>query len=322
MIVLGIDVSKKKLDCVLRMADGKYRHKVVENTVKGFEALVAWVGKQQGSNAPVQHACMEATSVYLETVAEFLNDRGWQVSVVNPAPIKAFMTSQGARSKTDKADAKGIADFYCERKPRAWSPPSPSLRTLKALTLRREALVAMKVQEENRLLVAREAENVSISKHLDWLKNEIKAIEKAIRDLIDNDPDLREKKELLNSIPGVGETTTVAFLAFLNNFHEAKKARSIAAFIGLDPKHHESGSSVKTLSRISKTGHAFLRKTLYMPAIATLYRTQWGKSFFDRLSANGKPPKLIITAMMRKLVHVAFGVMKSGKPFDQTLHAA
>ena len=325
MIVLGIDVSKKKLDCALRMTDGKHRHKVVENTLKGFEALLAWVekqAKQARSDVPVRQACMEATGVYWEDVAEFLADQGWQVSVVNPARIKAFVDSQGTRSKTDKADAKGIADFCHERQPEAWLSPPMSLRTLKALVLRREALVAMKVQEENRLLVAREAEKDSLFKHIDWLEREIKAIEKAIREHIHKDPDLREKRELLNSIHGIGEVTTAAFLAVLNNFQSAKNARSIAAFVGLDPKHHESGSSVKGVSRISKAGQAFLRKTLYMPAMTALYRTEWGKTFFERLKANGKPPKLIITAMMRKLIHVAFGIIKSGKPFDQTLHVA
>ena len=122
MIVLGIDVSKKKLGCALRMTDGKHRHKVVENTLKGFEALLAWVekqAKQARSDVPVRQACMEATGVYWEDVAEFLADQGWQVSVVNPARIKAFVDSQGTRSKTDKADAKGIADFCHERQPEA-----------------------------------------------------------------------------------------------------------------------------------------------------------------------------------------------------------
>ena len=165
MIVLGIDVSKKKLDCVLRTTDGKHRHKVVENALEGFEALLVWVEKQARqarSDMPVRQVGMEATGIYWEAVAEFLADQGWQVSVVNPARIKAFVDAQGTRSKTDKADAKGIADFCHERQPEAWSPPPMSLRTLKALVLRREALVAMKTQEDNRLQVAREAEKDSL----------------------------------------------------------------------------------------------------------------------------------------------------------------
>ncbi|MBF0772360.1 IS110 family transposase, partial [Lactobacillus johnsonii] len=88
------------------------------------------------------------------------------------------------------------------------------------------------------------------------------------------------------------------------------------------PRQHESGSSVRGKPRMSKVGHSFLRKALYMPAMVTVYRTAWGKRFGQRLSAAGKAPKLNIGAMMRKLVHVAFGVLRSGKIFDPTLHAA
>ncbi|WP_139220108.1 transposase, partial [Collimonas sp. OK412] len=97
-------------------------------------------------------------------------------------------------------------------------------------------------------------------------------------------------------------------------------ARKAVAFAGLDPRHHESGSSVKAKPRMSKVGHTFLRKALYMPAMVTLYRTAWGKTFRARLAASGKPPMLIIGAMMRKLIHVAFGVLKSQKSFDASLH--
>jgi transposase len=96
----------------------------------------------------------------------------------------------------------------------------------------------------------------------------------------------------------------------------------VVAFASLNPRLHESGSSVRGKPRMSKVGHAFLRKALYMPAMVALYRTQWGKGFFTRLKAAGKAPKLIIGAMMRKLIHVAFGALKSGKPFNPALHGA
>lgn len=99
-------------------------------------------------------------------------------------------------------------------------------------------------------------------------------------------------------------------------------ARQAAAFAGLDPRQHESGTSVKGKPRMSKVGHAFLRKALYMPAMVTLYKTDWGTRFRERLAASGKPPKLIIGAMMRKLVHVTFGVLKSGKSFNPELQNA
>ena len=315
---LGIDVAKAKLDCALLLPDGKVRHKVVENSPAGFQTLRSWLDKQGAASV---HACMEATGIYWEAVAEFLAAiEGIKVSVVNPAQIKAFAMSRLVRTKTDKADAKLIAEFCAERHPPAWQAPSVAELTLRALVLRLEALHTMHTQESNRRQVARSAVAEGIELHLQWLDKEIERVTKAIRDHIGDDPDLRDKQRLLDSIPGLGERTIAVLLAFYANPQRFDNSRQAAAFAGLDPRQHESGSSVKGKPRMSKVGHSFLRKALYMPAMATLYHTTWGKQFRSRLAAAGKPPMLIIGAMMRKLVHVAFGVLKSGKTFDPALH--
>jgi len=317
---LGIDVAKAKLDCALRLPEGKIRSKVVENTPDGFQALRVWLNKQ---GVVALHVCMEATGTYWEAVAEFLASlEAVTVSVVNPAQIKAFGASRMVRTKTDKADAKLIAEFCAERHPAPWQPPAPAEQALRALVLRLDALQGMRTQESNRLDVARPAVKEGITKHLDWLDKEIKLILQVIRDHIDSDPTLRDKQRLLDSVPGLGERTIAVLLAFYGSPERFGNARQAVAFAGLDPRQHESGSSVHGKPRLSKVGHTFLRKALYMPAMVTLYRTTWGKLFRSRLAASGKPPMLIIGAMMRKLIHVAFGVLKSGKPFDPTLHGA
>jgi transposase len=314
---LGIDVAKAKLDCALRLADGKLYHKSVENHLKGFHTLTAWLLKQGAVNP---HVCMEATGIYWEAVAEYLATQGLTVSVINPSQIKAFGASRLVRTKTDKVDAQLIAQFCQERTPPPWQAPSPSEQALRALVLRLEALQAMRTQESNRLEVAREAVKENIETHLEWLDQQIKALTQAIRAHIDNDPSLKDKQVLLNSIPGVGEHTIATLLAFYSGFERFDNARGAVAFAGLNPRLRESGSSVRGKPRLSKVGHAFLRKALYMPAMCTLYKTEWGKRFRERLAAAGKPPMLIIGAMMRKLIHVAFGVLKSGKNFDPALH--
>ncbi len=314
---LGIDVAKAKLDCALRLPDGKLRSKVVENNFKGFKVLTEWLEKH---GATVVHVCMEATGVYWEAVAEVLAAHGMTVSVVNPAQIKAFGASRLVRTKTDKVDARLIAEFCVERSPAPWQAPSPNEQALRAMVLRLEALQTMRTQESNRLEVAREAVKPGIAEHIEWLDKQIDALAKTIRDHINNDPDLKDKRALLDSIPGVGERTIATLLAFYANVERFGNARQAVAFAGLDPRQHESGSSVKGKPRLSKIGHAFLRKALYMPAMVTLYKTAWGERFRKRLAASGKPPKLIIGAMMRKLVHVAFGVLKSGKMFNPALH--
>ena len=316
---LGIDVAKSKLDCALRLTNGKFRNKVVDNTPQGFKTLSEWLLKHQASDA---HVCMEATGVYWEAIAEHLTTEGHIVSVINPAQIKAYGLSKLVRTKTDRVDAQLIAAFCFERCPETWKAPSPNEQALRALVLRLDALQAMHTQETNRLEVARDSVRAGIVNHIQWLEEEMKSIKSEIQDLLDNDPDLKNKKELLDSIPGLGERTIAVLLAFYADPERFNNVRQAVAFAGLDPRQHESGSSVKAKPRISKVGHAFLRKALYMPAMVTLYKTDWGKQFRSRLVASGKSSMVIIGAMMRKLIHVAFGVLKSGKIFDPTIHSA
>ena len=309
---LGLDVAKTKLDCALRSPDGKYKSKVVDNTSSGFKTLVEWLAKHGASSA---HACMEATGVYWEAVAEYLVAAGMTVSVVNPAQIKAFGQSQLVRTKTDQVDARLIASFCAERHPAPWQAPSASEQALRAMVLRLESLQVMRTQESNRLDVSRDVIKPSIAAHIEWLD-----VAKEIRRHMDGDDSLKDKHALLDSIPGLGERTIAILLAYYADLERFGNARQAAAFAGVDPRQHESGSSVKMKPRMSKIGHAFLRKSLYMPALVALYKTAWGKRFRERLAAAGKPPKLIIGAMMRKLIHVAFGVLKSKKVFDPELH--
>src|SRR5690606_34204573 len=175
-------------------------------------------------------------------------------------------------------------------------------------------------QEKNRLQVARLEVQESVEAHLRWLEQALAEIEQAIAKNIDDDPDLRRRRDLLDSIPGLGERTIAILLAYCGK--DFANARQFVAFAGLSVRIHESGKTVRSKPRLSKVGHAALRRALYMPAMATLYKTTWGRVFRERLRANGKPPKLIIGAMMRKLAHVAFGVLMSGKRFDPALHGA
>ena len=316
---LGIDVSKKTIDCAVRLADGKFKHKKVSNDAAGFRAVSVWL-KQLSDVAP--HVCMEATGVYFEKCAEYFSDEGYSVSVVNPVCIKRYGQAKLMRTKTDKADAKLIAMYCHEQSPEAWQAPAPAERVLRAYVMRLESLLSMKTQESNRLDVAREAIQPGIQEHLDWLEAEITKLRKLIRDHIDDDPDLRNRKDLLDTIPGVGDGTIAALLAYSMHHGRFDNVRKVVAFAGLDPRIRESGTSVSNKPIISRYGHAHLRKLLYMPAIVTLHKTEWGKQFRQRLEANGKKGKLVICAMMRKLIHVAFGVLKSGKPFDPGLHGA
>jgi transposase len=316
--IIGIDISKLKFDlCLLRQND-KLKHKVFPNTASGFLQLSAWLAKQKVTQV---QACMEATGSHGEALASYLFEAGHMVSIINPAVIKAYAQSHLSRTKTDKVDATLIARFCLERKPPAWTPLAREVRELQALVRRLESLLEMHQMEVNRLEAGVTAELVreSLTEHIAFLDEEIKRTTALIRQHIDQHPTLREQRELLVSIPGIGDTTAAKLLAEMLDVKLYKSARQLAAFAGLAPRLHESGSSIKRKARMSKTGAPRLRKALYFPAIAAIKCNPYIKAMSVRLKERGLCPMQIIGAAMRKLVHLAYGVLKSGKPFDPAL---
>jgi len=318
--IVGIDVAKAKVDVALMLPAGKWKTKVVTNDPTGFAELRSWLGKH---GVDCAHVCMEATGVYWERLAEDLADHGFALSVVNPAQIKKFAGAMGVRTKTDAVDAKVIAQFCAATVPRLWVPAAKSVRRLRALVGRRDALVDLRTQEMNRLeVVSTDEVRRSIDSVIAHLNQQIEEIDQQIRKDVDDDPTLRQQRALLASIPGFGDRTAAMFLAHFGGVLRFAKTRQAVAYAGLDTRRHESGSSVNGKPRISKMGHSDIRRALYMPAITAMCRTTWGKAFAGRLLAAGKPKKLILGALMRKMVTIAYGVLKSRIPFNPALHAA
>ena len=310
--ILGIDVAKQKLDVAL-IIDGKIKNKSVKNNPEGFEALSLWLRKLGIQKV---HACLEATGNYGEDLAVYLHDAGHMVSIVNPARIKGFAQSELIRTKNDRIDAGIIARFCLAMRPDVWIPPLLEIRSLRALVRRIDSLNDMLNQEKNRLGTAHESVIPMIKEHIAYLEKEIGRVRDQIADLIDNDPDLRKKKDLLDSIPGIGKATIATLLAELDSLDKFSHVRELVAFIGLAPRETLSGSSIKGKPRLCKTGNARLRKALYMPALASIQYNPLMTAFYTRLKERGKNGKVIVCAIMRKLVHVVFGVLKSGKKFD------
>jgi transposase len=310
--VLGIDIAKQKFDVAL-LSDGKTKHKTCKNSAEGFEALMSWLEKQGIQKV---HACMEATSNYGEDLAIYLHEAGHTVSIVNPARIKGFAQSELIRTKTDKIDAGIIARFCLAMKPGSWSPPSLEIRSLRALVRRVDSLVDMRSQEKNRVGTAHESVLPLIKEHIVYLDQEIEKIRQQIAELIEQNPNLKQKKDLLDSIPGIGKVTIPVILAELDNLEKFTHVREVVAFIGLAPKETLSGTSIKGKPRLCKIGHARLRKALYMPALVSIQCNPVMIAFYNRLKEKGKNGKVIVCAIMRKLVHIIFGILKSGKKYD------
>jgi transposase len=311
-ITIGVDIAKKKFD-VASLINNKYKHKTFANDTPGYTAFVAWIYTQCGDNKPL--ICMEATGAYSLPVADFLVNQGYAVSLVNPAKIHSFAKSELSRAKTDKADAKLIARYALTMQPALWSPPPATIRELQALVRRVEHLLEMIRMEKNRQSTANPKVIQSINTVLETLEAELEATRKAIQDHIDNHPDLKQRGDLLSSIPGIGDASVAHLLIALSQHHGFSHAKQVVAFAGLAPSLRQSGQWTGT-THIAKNGDALLRKALYMPALCALRFNPAIRTFCQRLKANGKNGKAIACAAMRKLIHIAFGVLKSGKPFD------
>lgn len=312
MDILGIDVGKRDLHAVLLQGETTAR-KSVPNTEKGFAQLAGWLSNR---GAYQLHVCLEATGIYGEAIAEFLHDNGHVVSVVNPGQIKAYGRSELTRTKTDAVDAGVIARFCRANQPPAWNPPPPEMRVLRALIRRRETLSSMITQELNRLESATAPEvRRSIESVLKALRAELRQVEKLLKEHLDSHPDLRGQVDHLDAIPGFGSLTAMKVIAETNGFSVCANAKEIVAFAGLNPSLYESGS-IRRRGHISKIGNAALRKALFYAALTCWRHGDYFKPFIERLKAAGKQPKVIITALMRKLLVLAFTLFKSRRPFD------
>ena len=314
-VVLGIDIAKAKFDVALRWPDGRLRRKSCPNTRSGFTELASWLRRQGVERV---HAALEATGTYGLALAEHLYDTGHVVSVLNPAVIHAYAASQLRRAKTDRLDAVIIAAYCATQQPAPWTPAPREIRELQGLVRRLDALHEMRTQETNRLgageVVA--AVRVSIETVVETLTKEIAAVQQQIRDHFTNHPGLRAQRDLLTSIPGIGEATAAVLIAELFD-KRYNSARQAAAFAGVVPRVWESGT-VRGKGRLVKIGPGRLRKALYFPAITALRANPTLRPLHARLTAAGKPKMVIVGAAMRKLIHLAFGVLKSGRAYDPT----
>jgi len=310
--VLGIDIAKATYAVAL-VLEGRVSKREFPNTPRGFEQLSAWLARRGVEHV---HACLEATGRYGDALAEYLYQAGHTVSVVNPARIKAYMRSQLVRNKTDQLDAAVIADFCRTQNPPPWAPPPPEIRELQELLHQYTALQEARQQEANRLQAGLKAQTVQdlIQDHLDFLDRQLVEIKQLIQDHLNRYPHLKAQRDLLTSIPGIGDLTAAHLIAveplrFVD-------ARAITAFGGLNPMVRTSGKSIRGKPRLSKIGHHDLRKALYFPAITAQRWNPIVKALCERLVERGLHPMAIIGAAMRKLLCLAYGVLKSGRPFD------
>ena len=224
----------------------------------------------------------------------------------------------GTPNKTDRADAKLIAEYAARERPAAWHPPRPEVRELRALSRRRDDLRRLAAIEKTRLATPglTAAERKSLTRAVAFLTKQADRLQAQADALVAADAHLRARRELLRTIPGVGPVAAHAILAELPDPGRFATARQAAAYAGLAPREYRSGTSVKKRTRLSKAGNARLRKALYLPALTAARFNPAVGAFYERLVAARKPKMAALGACMRKLLMIAYGVLKSGTPFD------
>jgi transposase len=317
-LTVGVDVSKAKFDAALLTSQGKYRSKVFTNNLEGFQAFLAWLETNAEAGNEVQ-ACMEATGTYHEALATFLFDSRIVVFVVNPLRVKRFVESEGLRNKTDAGDAKALARFAARNELDAWEAPAMSVRVLQALVARLQSLRGMRQAEMNRLQVAHASVQGSIKAMVAALELQIEQVREQINQTIDDDPDLKQRKDLLDSIPGLGDGTIPTLLAYIGRPERFKTVKALIAYASLTPSIRQSGTSLDKRKGLHAGGCHELRKALFYPAMVAGRYNPVISAFWQRLKAQNKPGKVIVVACMHKLLAIAYGVLKSRRPFDASL---
>lgn len=324
--VLGVDVAQKELVVSLGrvhedLTAEVYAGKVFANTEKGFSALLEWVEKLTDSNVPVRFV-MEATGVYHESFAYFLDERLHQVSIVLPTKISHYFKTLDVKTVTDYTAAEAIARFGLERKLMVWKRPNAVFKNLRQLTRERDQVVDARTVTKNQLH-AESCEAVPSKNTIERLKALIKFLDKQeqeikqeITALIKKDQRASDTIKLLTSIPGIGVLTAATVLAETNGFELIRNKRQLTSYAGLDVREKQSGTSVKGKPRISKRGNRYLRKAMHLPALSAIQCNEGFRTVFARLvSRHGIKMKAAV-AVQRKMLELMYILYKTNTPFD------
>jgi transposase len=324
--VVGIDVAQKELVVSIgRMFDDwspeLYSYKTFPNTAKGFVALALWVKQVTQQQAELRFV-MEATGVYHESLAYFLEEKGYNVSIVVPNKISNYMRTLETKTITDKTASQAIALFGLERKLVDWKRPKKVFKNLRQLTRERDQVVQLRTMAKNHLHAEQaEAEPgketiTRIKKQIVFLNKQEQEIKSAILQLAGHD-EVKPAVSIACSIPGVGVLTAVTVLAETNGFELIGNKRQLTSYAGLDVKEKQSGTSIKGTARISKKGNKHLRKAMHLPALTAIRSDERFKAIFARLVARHGIKMKAVVAVQRKLLEMIYTLYKNNTTYDK-----
>jgi transposase len=325
--VAGIDVAQKELVVCIGRIDEEleielYAHKTFANTQKGFTALTEWINRHTAKESSLRFV-MEATGVYHEELAYYLNDQGCSISIVLPNKISSYFKTLDVKTITDKTSSQTIAQFGLERKLENWHPPRGVYKKLRQLTRERDQIVQERTVVKNQLH-AEQAEAgphkqtiKRINQRIALLDKQDKEVQAELAALIKDDEDMQSMLVILCSIPGIGLLTAAIVLAETNGFDLIRNKRQLASYAGFDVKEKESGTSVKGKPKISKRGNKYLRKAMHLPALSAIRHDERFKAIFVRLvSKHGIKMKAAV-AVQRKLLEMMFTLASKKEKYDK-----
>jgi transposase len=315
----GIEVSAKELVVRLRRQEDLEPLQNFTNTPEGHMIVLRYLRRA----GRVVRVCMESTGLYgLDLALALSGQEGIEVMVANPRAVRHFAHALMKRSKNDPIDA-GVLEEFAARMPfQPWPRPSPTALALHALARRLRELVQMQTAEKNRQHAAGLSQAIpavvrrDLARSLRAQQRAIERLTRQARKLIAQDSQLAERFELLDSVPGIGETSAVQLLAELSVLAPDLEARQWVAYAGLDPRQYTSGTSVHKKPRISKAGNKHLRHALFMPALVAVQHDPHLGAFYQHLLARGKFKMQALVAVMRKLLHALHAMFKTHQPYD------
>jgi len=322
MLLIACDVSKATVDAAWfdEQRQRWFERSKIDNNRRGWRGLLNWLEKSSGQSRAAFTLAVEATGVYHRPFVDFAYGQGLRVIVTNPGRAAENARSHNRLNKNDRLDARSLHGYGQElKKVFEYEPDSSEINGLKAMLSRLRQLDKDLTRERNRLekcpyIAESQALTASIRRLLKALEREKKLIQGEIDELIRSHPHLKHLQDLMCSTKGVGNVMSQWLLPLLYR-EQFTSARQLAAFLGLTPIHKRSGTSLNKRGRLSGRGNAYLRSRLYMPAVSAITHNPELRGFYDRLIRRGKTEKQALTAVMRKLVHICYGVVKNDQPY-------
>lgn len=308
---VGVDIAKVEF-VASQMVKNKSKQRAFENSLSGFKAFINWINPSAGN----PWVCMEATGHYGEALAEFIYHKKIQVSVVNPLQIKTFARMMLKRNKNDSIDAQTIREYAEKMDLRPFKPRPAKQKEIRELIQLLDTLKEQGAQLKNKAQAAQHpVAKKEIRKAINALENRVTKLAQKIKEAVSEDPDFKHCVELLLTVKGIGDLSAYRLLALLPDIRLFQSAKQLAAFAGVSPHQRESGAW-KGKTTLSKYGNASLRKALYMPALSAKRHNAALQPWVNGLQKRGLAPKAIVGAVMRKLIHIIFGILKHNQPFS------